>query len=51
MAEHERRLWMALRQGLLLICGEIDNSAPPLWRAFKRGALLICGAIEREVRG
>lgn len=50
MTEADRKLWGAVRRGLLLICAAIkeDPAASPLWRMVRRGFLLVCAAIERE---
>lgn len=50
MSAEDRRLWLAVRRGLKLICDAIGSDAPPLWGVVRQGLTLICGAIERECR-
>jgi hypothetical protein len=48
MTEQERRLWLMVRRGLLLICAALRKENAPLYAEMRRGLLMVCGAIERE---
>jgi hypothetical protein len=50
MSERDRKLWMMVRRGLLLITKAIEREQepPPLMREVRRGLLIICAAIEEE---
>lgn len=51
MTEAERKIWHAVRRGLLLIAAAIDrdHDLAPLWGEVRRGLLLIAAAIEEAV--
>lgn len=52
MSERERRLWRAVRRGLLLVCAVIEQEqAQWPWGAARRSLLLFTEAIEKETNG
>jgi hypothetical protein len=52
MTEQERKIWLMVRRGMLLIAKAIgrERDPPPLMREVRRGLLIICVAIEQECK-
>lgn len=53
MSDREKKLWMMVRRGLLLICAAIkrEHDPPSLLLDVRQGLIIIADAIEAECKG